>query len=67
MLGVLNMSKVIITRKQFERLREIFDMYDSLDRVVVKEENTNGIGSVTTVEFDPKATVKVDITDVTSW
>lgn len=61
------MSKIVITRKQFERLREIFEMYDTLDQVVVKEENTNGIGSVTTVEFDPKATVRVDITDVTNW
>lgn len=61
------MSRIIITRKQFERLREIFEMYDSLDQVVVKEENSNGIGSVTTVEFDPKATVRVDITDVTNW
>lgn len=61
------MSKIIITRKQFERLREIFEMYDTLDQVVVKEENTNGVGSVTTVEFDPKSTVRVDITDVTNW
>lgn len=61
------MSRIIITRKQFERLREIFDMYDTLDQVVVKEENSNGIGPVTTVEFDPKATVRVDITDITIW
>ena len=61
------MAKIIITRKQFERLREIFEMYDTLDQVVVKEENSNGIGSVTTVEFDPKATVRVDITDMTIW
>ena len=61
------MTKVIITRKQFERLREIFDMYDALEQVVVKEENNNGIGTVPSVEFDPRATVKVDITDVTNW
>lgn len=61
------MSKIVITRKQFERLREIFEMYDTLDQVVVKEETSNGIGSVTTVEFDPKATVRVDITDMTVW
>lgn len=61
------MSKVIITRKQFERLREIFDMYDTLERVVVKEETNNGVGVVTTVEFDPRSTVRVDITDLTNW
>ena len=61
------MSRITITRKQFERLREIFDMYDTLDQVIVKEENNNCIGAFTTVEFDPKATVRVDITDVTNW
>ncbi len=61
------MSKVIITRKQFERIREIFDMYDTVDRVVLKESNESGIGPSTTIEFDPKSTIKVDITDFTSW
>jgi hypothetical protein len=61
------MSKVIITRKQFERIREIFEMYDTVDRIVLKESNESGIGPTTVVEFDPKSTVRVDITDLTSW
>jgi hypothetical protein len=61
------MKRVVITRKQFEKLKEIFEMYDQVDRVVWKEENTNGIGPNVTVEFDPRSTVKVDLTDVTSW
>jgi hypothetical protein len=60
------MKKIVITRKQFERLKEVFDMYD-LDRVVWHEESTNGIGPSVTIEFDPKSTVKMDITDVESW
>ncbi len=61
------MSKVIITRKQFERIREIFDMYDTVEQVVLKETNENGIGPATVVEFDPKSTIRVDITDPTNW
>ena len=60
------MKKIVITRKQFERLKEVFDMYD-LDRVLWTEESTNGIGANVTLEFDPKSTVKLDITDVESW
>ena len=60
------MKQVIITRKQFEKLREVFDMYD-LDRVVWREESTSGIGPTVTLEFDPKSTIKMDITDVESW
>lgn len=61
------MSKVIITRKQFERIREIFEMYDTVDRIVLKESNENGIGPSTSIEFNPKSTIKVDITDHTIW
>ena len=60
------MRQIIITRKQFERLKEVFEMYD-LDRVIWKEESTSGIGLNVTLEFDPKSTIKVDITDVESW
>ncbi len=60
------MKKVVITKKQFEKLREVFDMYD-LDQVIWTEESTSGIGPNVTIEFDPKSTVKLDITDVESW
>lgn len=61
------MKQIIITRKQFERLREIFDMYDSMDQIVWKENSASGIGPAVTIEFDPKSTIKVDITDVSNW
>ena len=60
------MKQVVITRNQFEKLKEVFEMYD-LDRVVLTEESTSGIGPTTTIEFDPKQSIKMDITDVTSW
>jgi hypothetical protein len=60
------MKQVIITRNQFEKLKEVFDMYD-LDRIVLTESNTSGIGPTTTIEFDPKQSIKMDITDVESW
>lgn len=62
------MKTVVITRNQFEKLKEVFEMYD-LDRVVLTEDSSKGagIGAVTTIEFDPKSTIKIDITDVSSW
>ena len=61
------MTRIVITRKQFERLQEVFEMYDSVDQIAWSEVNTNGIGSTVTIEFDPKQSIKMDITDVNSW
>jgi hypothetical protein len=61
------MTKIVITRTQSEKIREVFEMYDSVDQVVWSEESTSGIGPTVTLEFDPKSTVKIDITDVSSW
>lgn len=60
------MKQIVITRNQYERLKEVFDMYNP-DRVLWTEQSTNGIGPNVVLEFDPKATVKLDITDVESW
>jgi hypothetical protein len=60
------MKQVIITRNQFERLKEVFEMYD-LDRIIWSEESISGIGPNVTIEFDPKQAIKMDITDVSSW
>lgn len=61
------MRQIVITRKQYEKLKEVFEMYD-LDRVVWKEESgLSGIGPNVTIEFDPKSKIKMDITDVESW
>jgi len=60
------MAEIVITRNQFEKLKEVFEMYD-LDRVVWTEENKSGIGPNVTIEFDPKQSIKMDITDVESW
>lgn len=61
------MTQVVITRTQFERLKEVFEMYDGVDRIVWKQESISGIGPNVTIEFDPKQSVKLDITDVDSW
>lgn len=60
------MKQVVITRKQYEKLKEVFEMYD-LDRVIWTEQSTSGIGPNVTIELDPKSNVKMDITDVESW
>jgi hypothetical protein len=60
-------EKFVITRKQFEKLREVFDMYDTVDHIVWKQSSPSGIGPSVTIEFDPRETVKMDITDIESW
>lgn len=60
------MDKIIITRFQFNKLKEIFEQYD-VDHVLWTEDNLTGIGPNISVEFDPKTSIKVDVTDVGSW
>ena len=60
------MNHVIITRNQFERLKEVFDMYDTVDQILITETNESGIGASTKMEYNPKSVV-VDITDVSNW
>lgn len=60
------MKQIVITRNHFEKLKEVFEMHD-LDRVIWTEENKSGIGPNVSIEFDPKQSIKVDITDVNSW
>ena len=60
------MTEIVITRKQYEKIKEVFEMYD-LERVIWKQESPSGIGPNVTIEFDPKNSVKIDITDFESW
>jgi hypothetical protein len=60
------MREIIITRKQYERIKQIFEMYDTLDQIKLLASNDNGIGQTTKLEFFPKA-ISIDITDVESW
>lgn len=60
------MTQIVITRNQFYKLQEVFELYE-LDRVIWTENSTSGIGPNVTIEFDPKSTIKMDITDTESW
>lgn len=60
------MTEIVITRKQYEKIKEVFEMYD-LDIVIWKQESPSGIGPNVTIEFNPKSSIKIDITDVESW
>lgn len=57
----------VITRNQYEKLKEVFEMYDTLDYVVWEESSPSGIGPNVLIEFDPNTSIKMDITDVDSW
>lgn len=60
------MKEIVITRKQYERIKQIFEMYDSLDQIKLVASHESGIGQTTKLEFSPKA-ISIDITDVESW
>jgi len=57
---------IVITRKQFDKIKEIFDSYD-IDQVLWREDYSSGIGPGITVEFQDDIKYTVDITDVESW
>ena len=60
------MKTIVISKKQFEKIKEVFEMYN-VDRVTWLEESVSSIGPNVIIEFDPKSTIKLDITDVESW
>jgi hypothetical protein len=55
-----------MTRGEFKKLLEIFEKYDP-DHVDLIFDNSSGIGSVVTAEFESKSKIKIDITDIESW
>lgn len=60
------MTQIVITRNQFYKLQEVFELYE-LDRVIWTENSASGIGPSVMIEFDPKQSIKMDITDTESW
>ena len=62
------MRRVTITRTQYEKIKEVFEMYDTLEYISLTETGESGIGPTTKIEFIPPTnSVTVDITDVSSW
>lgn len=60
------MTTVTITRKEYEMIKKVFEMYDTIDCVKLHFDHSNGIGPVVTLEYNP-GSIKVDITDIESW
>lgn len=60
------MKKMLITRKQFEKIKKVFEQYD-IDWVEWVEESKSGIGPDVKIRFEPKGIIEIDITDVDSW
>lgn len=61
-----SIRQVVITRNQYEKIRDVFEMYDTIDYIKLHFDNSNGIGPVVTMEYNPNF-VRVDITDIESW
>ncbi len=62
------MKKVIITRNQIEKIKEVFEQYD-VDLVEWIEESKSGIGPNVKIKFHTRVErpIEIDITDVDSW
>lgn len=59
------MQTFVITRTQYEKIKEAFEMYDTIDYIKLHYTST-GIGPNVTLEYGPNS-VRVDITDLESW
>jgi hypothetical protein len=62
------MTRVVLTRNQFEKIKEVFEQYD-VDYVEWNEESPSGIGPNVKIRFHTRAErpIEIDITDVSSW
>lgn len=62
------MKTIIITRNQYEKIKEVFEQND-IDHVEWTEESPSGIGPAVTLKFHNKLerSNELDITDFDNW
>lgn len=60
------MTSIVITQRQFEKLKEVFETYPDIPYVQWVETYSSGIGPNVTLKFTPDV-IEVNITDVDSW
>lgn len=62
------MSKVLLTRIQYESIQKIFENFEHVDQFEIVQEHANGIGPSTTIKFDIEVSNhEYDITDTSNW
>lgn len=62
------MSKIVLTRTQWESIQKIFENFEYVDQFEIVQESTNGIGPSTFIRFDLiTSNNEYDITDVSNW
>jgi hypothetical protein len=66
------MNVISLTRKQLMQIGQIAEQFSNIEEFVIESNNTSGIGSDVTIEFEcPKVIgnprMRIDITDVSSW
>ena len=59
------MKETVITRRQFEQMKEVFEKYNP--EHVLWTEESNSIGPIVLLKFMTQNTITVDITDIESW
>lgn len=63
------MNRIVLTRKQIQRLAEIAIRFDNVESFTIDSESTSGVGPNIAVKFDlfEHLDTVVDITDVENW
>jgi len=63
------MNRIILTRKQIQRLAEIAIRFDNVESFTIDSESTSGIGPNVTVKFDmfEHLDTEINVTDVENW
>ena len=63
------MNRIILTRKQIQRLAEIAIRFDNVESFTIDSESTSGIGPNVIVKFDmfEHLDTEINVTDVENW
>lgn len=60
-------ARLTLSKQEFFKIKEIFEEYPDLDAITISQSSLSGIGTNTTVEFKPTASIMIDITDTSAW
>lgn len=62
------MSRITLTRIQYESIQKIFENFQDIEQFEIEQKSENGIGPSTLIKFDINiSNHEYDITDVSNW
>lgn len=62
------MSRITLTRIQYESIQKIFKNFQDIEQFEIEQKSESGIGPSTLIKFDINVSNhEYDITDVSNW